>query len=380
MQKKLIALAIAGLASSATFAQSNVTIYGVIDASLESVRATGATTAGADRGSFGRVNSNSSYVGYKGTEDLGDGLKALFQFETGFSADNGTYGSATGALVGRDTFVGLQGNAGTVKLGIFTGASRTIGTKLDLLPGRSGIGSSDSIIGRAINKTGTSATFFDTRLSNAIGYTTPTYNGFTGVINYAAGENKTLDNATAATQLNGKAYELGASYVNGPWYVAYAFGKRDTGASETSTVSSIIDWKSNRVGAGYTFTEGHKINFIWDRQKQDLIGNTNLDKDAWSLQGLYKVTPAGSLIAAYSKTGDASGNYRASNAGTGAKEITLAYLHALSKRTMLKAVWSKISNDNNVAYDFGANGASVGGGFGNGADPTGLALGVRHAF
>ncbi|CAG4883185.1 Putative Outer membrane porin protein 32 [Georgfuchsia toluolica] len=375
MQKKLIALAIAGFTSTAGLAQSNATIYGVMDASLESVRANDATTAGASRGGFGRVNSNSSYIGYKGTEDLGDGLKALFQFETGFSADTGVYTPA-----GRDTFVGLQGNAGTVKLGIFTGASRTIGTRLDLLPGRSGIGSSDSIIGRAINKTGGSATFFDTRLSNAIGYTTPTYNGFTGVINYAAGENKTLDSATAATQLNGKAYELGASYVNGPWYVAYAYGKRDTGASQTSTASSIINWKSNRIGAGYTFTEGHKINFIWDQQKQDLIGNTNLDKDAWSLQGLYKVSPAGSLIAAYSKTGDASGNYRASNAGTGAKEITLAYLHALSKRTMLKAVWSKISNDNNVAYDFGANGAAVGGSFGNGADPTGLALGVRHAF
>lgn len=375
MQKKLIALAIAGLASTTTFAQSNVTIYGVIDASLESVKATGATTAGADRGSFGRANSNSSYLGFKDTEDLGDGLKALFQFETGFSADTGLYTPA-----GRDTYVGLQGNAGTVKLGFFTGASRAIGSTLDLLPGRAGIGSSDSIIGRAINKTGTSATFFDTRLSNAIGYTTPTYNGFTGVINYAAGEDKTLDSATAATQLNGKAYELGASYVNGPWYVAYAYGKRDTGASETSTASSIINWKSNRVGAGYTFTEGHKINFIWDQQKQDLIGNKNLGKDAWSLQGLYRVTPAGSLIAAYSKTGDATGSYRASNAGTGAKEITLAYLHALSKRTTLKAVWSKISNDNNVAYDFGANGAAVGGSFGNGADPMGLALGVRHIF
>ena len=375
MQKKLIALTIAGLVSTAAFAQSNVTIYGVVDASLESVSANGATTANANRGSFGRVNSNSSYVGLKGTEDLGDGLKALFQFETGFSADTGLYTPA-----GRDTYVGLQGNAGTIKLGFFTGASRTIGTTLDLLPGRAGIGSSDSIIGRTINKTGASATFFDTRLSNAIGYTTPSYNGFTGVINYAAGEDKTLDNANAATQLNGKAHEAGVTYVDGPWYAAYAYGKRDTGASQTSTATPIITWKSNRLGAGYTFAEGHKINFIWDQQKQELIGNTDLKKDAWSLQGLYKVSPAGSLIAAYSKSGDATGNYRASNAGTGAKEWTLGYLQALSKRTTLKAVWSKISNDNNVAYDFGANGAAIGGGFGNGADPAGFALGVRHIF
>src|ERR1017187_10704872 len=105
MQKKLIALAIAGL-SSVAFAQPNVTVYGVADVSIESVGANGAKSGtsesgtNANLGNSARVNSNSSYIGFKGTEDLGNGLKALFQFETGFAADVGTYNGA-----GRDTYV-----------------------------------------------------------------------------------------------------------------------------------------------------------------------------------------------------------------------------------------------------------------------------------
>lgn len=391
MQKKLIVLAIAGLASTAAFAQSNVTIYGTVDATLESVSANSATTSNLSRGNFGRVSSNSSYVGFRGTEDLGDGLKALFQFETGFNADTGIYSGS-----GRDTFVGINGGFGAVKLGQFTGPTRLIGTKLDLLPGRAGIGTSDSVIGRGVSpKLATasapqaSATFFDSRTANTVQYVSPNHNGFSVAVDYAAGETKSLDNATAAKQSNGKTYELGLNYANGPWYVGYAHGKNDYGtnslAGTNSGVDTLLEWESDRLGIGYTFEAGHKLNFIWDRQDQNLstgASNAGISKDfqktGYSLQGLYKVSAPGSLILAYTVSKDASGNYLVSNTDTGAKEITLAYLHALSKRTILKAVWSRISNDPKVAYDF--SGGVVGGSFGAGADPQGIALGVRHAF
>ena len=79
MQKKIIALAVAALASSAAFAQTNVTIYGVADATFDSVRATG-STGNSDRLDYNnrnRVTANSSYIGFKGVEDLGNGLKAV---------------------------------------------------------------------------------------------------------------------------------------------------------------------------------------------------------------------------------------------------------------------------------------------------------------
>ena len=85
MQKKIVALAVAGL-STAAFAQTNVTIYGVADVSGQGTtmtgekRPTGATEQG--QGSTFNLQSNSSLIGFKGTEDLGNGLKALFQAET----------------------------------------------------------------------------------------------------------------------------------------------------------------------------------------------------------------------------------------------------------------------------------------------------------
>lgn len=383
MQKKLIALAAASLGlSGAVFAQTNVTIYGIADATFESVSANGATIAGASRSNFTRVNSNSSYVGFKGTEDLGDGLKAIFQFETGFSVDAGVYTPA-----GRDTFVGLNGNFGTIKMGNLTGPSRAILTTLDLQPGLAGIGTSDSLLGRGVNAAGGTATIFNSRIANTVSYLSPKFSNFTVTANYAAGENKSLDNATAITQANGKIYELGVTYADGPWYVGYAHGKDDFGTNSLAGANTLLEWKSDRLGAGYTFDAGHKINAILDRQKQDVSKGVaglgaakDLQKTSWSLQGLYKVSAPGSLLLAYTKSNEASGNFLATNNNTSAKEFTVGYLHALSKRTVLKAVYSRITNDNNVAYDFAANGAAVAGGFGVGANPQGLALGVRHAF
>lgn len=413
MQKKLIALAVAGLGfSTIAVAQTNVTIYGVFDATLESVKADGAESAaaatattptytGADRARFSRINSNSSYIGFKGAEDLGNGLKAIFQFETGFNTDAGVYSGS-----GRDTFVGINGSFGTVKLGQFSGPTRVIGTTLDLLPGRAGIGTSDSIIGRAVTATGSTATLFDTRTANTIQYQSPKFSGFTVTADFSAGENKSLDNVTnvsaATIEQNGKLWELGVTYADGPWYVAYAYGKKDYGTSASPTApgatalaNTLETWKSSRFGLGYTFAEGHKVNFIWDKQSQDYLNTggalnagSDFDKTSWTLQGLYKVSEPGSIILAFSKSNDASGSFLPattgatslkSNSETGAKLWTVGYLHALSKRTLIKAVWSKVSNDKNVNYDF-SNGGVNATGIGLGADPQGLALGLRHTF
>ena len=95
MQKKVIALAVAALASSAAFAQTNVTIYGVVDVGQAFVKSSGSDVANTNQGTVGRLDSNSSYIGFKGVEDLGNGLKAIFQYESGFAAD--TAGALSGA-------------------------------------------------------------------------------------------------------------------------------------------------------------------------------------------------------------------------------------------------------------------------------------------
>jgi predicted porin len=82
MQKKLIALAIAGL-SSAAFAQTNVTIYGVADGTFDYIKvSSNNAVGGVGNPSNTRVSSNGSHLGFKGTENLGNGMKAIFQFES----------------------------------------------------------------------------------------------------------------------------------------------------------------------------------------------------------------------------------------------------------------------------------------------------------
>ena len=135
MQKKLIALAVAGLASTGAFAQSNVTVYGVADATFDVVRASNVKD-GYDLGNTTRVSTNSSYVGFKGAEALGNGLTAVFQFESGVGFDN------TGSLgATRDSFVGVSSGFGTVVLGNLTGPTRALGGAVDVNSGATGIGS-----------------------------------------------------------------------------------------------------------------------------------------------------------------------------------------------------------------------------------------------
>ncbi|MCH2222496.1 MAG: porin, partial [Dechloromonas sp.] len=122
-------------------------MYGVADATFDSVKATGGTNAGGisanaqgvqvqgahnaaerpDYNNRNRVTSNSSYIGFKGVEDLGNGLKAVFQFESGLNTDG-----TAGVWNNRDTFVGLAGGFGTIVAGNLTGPTRALGAKFDV--------------------------------------------------------------------------------------------------------------------------------------------------------------------------------------------------------------------------------------------------------
>jgi predicted porin len=114
MKKTYLALAIAGLTCTSAFAQSNVTIYGIVDTSihyLSNANAQGNSNVRVDNGAIAN-----SRIGFKGTEDLGGGLKAMFQLENGFSSDNGAMLQG-GSLFGRQSWVGLQGSLGKIRVG-----------------------------------------------------------------------------------------------------------------------------------------------------------------------------------------------------------------------------------------------------------------------
>jgi predicted porin len=358
MQKKIIALAVAALASSAAFAQTNVTVYGAVDVGQAFVKSSGTNN---NQSTVGRLDSNSSHIGFKGVEDLGNGLKALFQYETGFSADN------AGALAGgRDTYVGLAGGFGTVVAGNLTHPLRAMGAKVELAPGASGFGTTMSVTGTI----GGVQTGADNRASNAIAYVSPSFGGFSGTVAYINGETQPNGNGMAEQ----RAYQLAAQYDNGPLFVAagYHAAKNTAGVDEA-------DARIYRVAAVYTLPTATKLTALYDNTKVEGAAAGVFDKrTAWSLgaaQSFGKNT-VGLEYGSAGKLKDETGTQD----NTKSKIVTALYTYELSKRTSVHARYSKLTNQANINTNFYINPVNNGVATAAGSDYTGYMVGLRHTF
>ena len=380
MQKKLIALAIAGLSGAAFAQSSNVTIYGVIDSTFDFISVGDGQTGVPLKGTpnFNRVQSNGSRLGFKGTENLGNGMSAFFQFES-----NAKFDAGGGLDTGRDSFLGLKGNFGTVKMGNFTGPNRDLAGKLDVVIHSDGIGDNSALLG----KLGGRAKYFDDRYKNSIAYITPNFSGFEGTLQYQANENKSEEPGKG---INTSLYELGLKYDNGPIFVGVAYGKlnennEDPVVKSTFDVGTDADATEIRVGGSYKFGDA-SIRALYARTKTEgSLGD--LKQNVWGVGGTYNVTANGKLLAQYYRAADVDGNRTgvADLSDTGAKFWVLGYEHSLSKRTTLIAHYAYLKNDSRTStvagagkgYDFG-DGAT---GFtGNDVKLSGVSLGLNHNF
>ena len=395
MQKKLIALAVAGLASTGAFAQANVTVYGVADASFDVVRTSNAVS---ELGNTTRVSTNSSLIGFKGAEALGNGLTAVFQYESGVSFDNtGAFGAT------RDSFVGLAGGFGTVVLGNLTGPTRALGGAVDVNAGATGFGANAALLGKLGNnllgttdtttgsygsagnatcgRSSTCTSIFDTRWKNAIAYVSPSFAGLNVTAAYVANENKTFNNngfGAAYNPSNTKGYDVGLKYANGPAMAAVTYNAVSVGNEANTDISDF------RVGGVYDFGMA-SVRAVFDRARADHYSTVGtVTQNVFGLGGTFNVTPAGKLLAQAYFARDLKVN-GSSAKDTGAKLFEIGYEHSLSKRTMLKAVYAHLNNDNSASYDFGINAVGVNntayaGGNTAGATLQGLQLGLRHSF
>jgi len=423
MQKKLIALAVAGLASAGAFAQSNVTIYGVADGSFESVSADGASS-GTGYASRTRIATNSSLIGFKGTEDLGNGLKAMFQVENQISLDGPSSTTTNSQTMGngwntRDTFVGLSGGFGAVLAGYVSTPQRSTAAKYDLMPGATGSGSLLNMIGRvnlggvtqgALGTTNNFGVSTDVgggqSVTNNVGtifrsqalvYVTPVFNGFNGVIAYVPNENR--DNTATGTgyKRNQYGWNAAANYANGPINVSLAYLKlNDIGAiSAIGGAGAPFSGDQNHtnwlLGASYDLSPSTKVSFMYDNFKGKLGlsagGEVEVKRNAFYLAGKQSFG-ANEIILAYMKNGDNKVSGLDGNFGnSGAQAWSLRLAHNFSKRTQAYAIYTQIRNESNAVYDFNAIDpvapAGTGGGVGTlnaGADPRVLGVGVRHNF
>jgi predicted porin len=243
MNKKLLALAVAGacVAPAAMAQTANpVTLYGRAYVMFESVEAKGgpSTAPGVPRRS--RVTDESSLLGVRGTEDLGGGLKAFFQLETGFRLD-----SNNTTFAARNSAVGLQGGFGSFLLGRWDMPWKAATIAVDPY--------GDLTLG-GITGTLSDGANFDRRDQNVVQYSSPTIAGFAARLAATANENKT-------TSANPRDYGANVTYTGGPFYAFIAYEKHKdqsggAGAGVGSAATNIVagaDEKGWAAGGSVAF-------------------------------------------------------------------------------------------------------------------------------
>jgi predicted porin len=354
MKKSLIALAalasFAGLAS----AQSSVTLFGIVDASVSHYSVSGGTSKTV----LANSGYNSSRLGFRGTEDLGGGMSASFWLEGALSNDDGT---PAGLMFQRRSTVSLAGGWGELRLGRDYTPTFWNDTVFDPF-GTNGVGT--NIISQA--RTSSTATPFAfgvgannataVRSSNAIGYFLPgNLGGFYGQAQYA------LHEQTAGA--NGRYAGFRVGFAQGPFNVAAAYGKK-TGASPATAAAP--DVSTLNLGGQWDFGMA-KLMGEFSREKYEVAGGSTTGKGF--LIGTLVPVGAGEIRAAYSRV-----KLDAIGADPTAAKLALGYVHNLSKRTALYATYARIKNKDGAML-------SLGGltGIAN-ASSTGYDLGVRHSF
>lgn len=297
MKRHVLALALLALAASAAQAQSSVSLYGLLDLSVGSTKASGAKSSvkNADSGKM-----TTSFIGFKGSEDLGGGVSAIFQLDSFLRSDGGQAGRFDGdAFWARNAWVGLSSKEiGTLKVGrnttplfVSTLMFNAFGDSFGYSPSIRHIFSSNTVSG-------------DSGWSDSVLYTTPSIEGFSAQAIIAAGEAN-----------GGRNTGLSGHYSDGPLGAALVYQKVAKGA----TVDDTTTWQANGaydLGVVKLFAQYAKVDNDTKRTNYKLYE-----------AGFAVPVGAGKVLAQVGKI---------SASGTGAvgrKTYSLGYDHWLSKRT-----------------------------------------------
>ena len=346
-----VALAMGGTAVA--YAQSTVTLFGIVDTNVAHLRGSGNGSVNI----LGTDGNLSSRLGFRGVEDLGGGLKAGFWLEAALNPDVGTGGSTNannqpsgasnsgGLTFGRRSTVSLMGdNWGEVRLG------------RDYVPGfwnlsafspfgTNGIGSSSFLF----YPVQSAARITNVRASNSVGYHLPKMGGVYGQLMYAFGENS----ASGPTKNDGRALGIRVGYKSGPVDVAVATTKTE--------ISSLGDLRQTNIGGSYDFGVA-QLMLLWNQNK---VGSTSTKS---ALVGARIPLGQGHVRVAYSRV-------NASGVANDAQHLALGYVYDLSKRTALYGHIARIDNKGNgVNYNLGQAVKTPGG------NSDGVEFGIRHTF
>ena len=355
MKKSLIALAVLA-ASGAAMAQSSVTLYGVADMAVGKVSqaAGGLALANDDFQAItsSTLNNGTSRFGLGGTEDLGGGLKAGFNFEGGLSLANGAGNLSGGQLFSRAANMSLMGGFGEIRLGRdFTpsfwnttvyDAFGTNGIAQAMTPGMGGGNQNNAV-----------------RANNTISYFLPgSLGGVQGQFQYGWGENVSGGSKTN----NYFGFRVG--YAAGPISTHVAYGKTDGGTLTANDDNADVKY----LNVGFSFDAGVVKPMVFYGQEKTGAGAkvTGLEFSIVAPVG------AGEIRGAYSR-------YDVANSSNDWTKLGVGYVHNLSKRSAVYAQYARVTNKGAQTKSVSNNGLSAGGAA-PGGNSSGLEFGVRHAF
>ncbi len=371
MTKKIIALAIAAIASGAAFAQTNVTIYGNVDMGwMHRSGHNGAVASGKSQHDLQSAASQ-SYIGFKGTEDLGNGMKALFDLQYRISPDTNS-----GLAQAGHQYIGVTGSFGTAVAGYLDGLRYGIYGKYNPF-GNYSVGNFASM-----------TTQYD-RAANALAYISPAFAGFTVILAAATntqgaegslnGVHTTPGVATQGNNGDDRLMSANLIYANGPLSVDLDYETtKAVGYSDSrlyvATSGASYDFGVVKVSGVYDVIKGDPNSFIggnttFAAAAFGLGAGQSYDRRNWFVGAEVPMGKA-KLLASYGQVKDRT------LADADANKWAVGARYALSKRTEVYADYAQIKNDTRAAYTINPMGNSSG----TSAGTRGFAMGMKHSF
>lgn len=344
MKKSIVALAVLGACSGAAMAQSSVTVAGVMDAGVlheDGNKRAGDTTSVASGSFYG------SRVTFRGVEDLGGGVSASFWLENGLLLDTGAADQG-GLLFGRQAYLALQSQYGTVRFGRQYVPIHSINIFVDPFE-YAAVGGYLGVVGAAGNG--------NSRANNAVKYISPTLAGFKTEVLYGLGE-------APGDARQGRQIGAYASYASGPLFIALVHHNSNNGTA-LAPVARINSTKNTAVSGTYDFGVA-KASLIYQQNKDDLVLNSQ-DLMLGVSVPFGRSTFLGSYI--YQK------NKALVHANS--NRISAGYLYALSKRSTLYVMASRIGNNSNARIGLAA---LTDDGTASGSSFRSYIFGMRHFF
>ena len=409
MNRKLLATAIAAALMAPVAATADVQITGTVNVSWDYISPDD-TLNNPFFGPLPLDNTNyiadgNSNIVFKGSEDLGNGLKAIWQITTFVDFDDGGDTWANG-----NTFVGLASDYGTLLLGRHDTPYKMSTGRLDLFANT--FADYNNVMGRSwdpffLNLQ--TVNNFDLRPDNVIAYVSPDFNGFSAVAAYVVDENNNgaafeIDpvSGLVSNSTDSDAWSIAGTYANGPIFVTAAYEQHNNawatdGVFTASGLPASFDEDAWKIGGSYTFGN-FQVGGMWEHISSSapgvaiLPGVELVTHDNWMLNGSYTFGN-NVLKLQYLNAGGFKGDRTLGvalgrpNAESGADMWALGIDHNFSKRTKIYALYALVANDGSELTGMPLPGYGLGTGVNFFVTPTepggnvdGFGVGIQHKF